>query len=233
MSSLYPVRKNASHFGRGKKQIAGGVKSSKLSNGVYWFFKAILYIFFKVFNRLEVIGSENVPKEGGVIMAANHVSYLDPPVIGIALKRRVTYMAKEGLFKIPILGAVIRLFSFPVRRGRPQPSIIKEAVKRLKRGELIVMFPEGGRSPDGTLHDAKRGVGVIAGISRMAVIPTLIKGTEKALPVGAKFLRPAKITIIFGNPIEIDKEETDKQYEERISRDIMETIKNLKGEEQN
>lgn len=197
----------------------------------YGFLKVIFYTFFKVFYRLEVIGSENVPKEGGVIVAANHVSYLDPPLIGVALKRQATYMAKEGLFKIPLLGAFIRSFSFPIRRGRPQPSIIKEAVKRLRQGELIVMFPEGGRSITGSLLEAKRGIGVIAGISRMPVVPTLIKGTEKALPVGAGFLRPARITVIFGKPMGIDKVETNKQYEERISRDIMEAIKNLKSKE--
>jgi 1-acyl-sn-glycerol-3-phosphate acyltransferase len=187
-----------------------------------------LFIFFKVFNRLEVIGSENIPEEGGSIVAANHISYLDPPVIGAALKRRATYMAREGLFNVPLLGAIVRSFSFPVRRGRTQPSTIKEAVKRLKQGELIVMFPEGSRSVNGKLLDAKRGVGIIAAISRMPVIPTLIKGTEKVLPVGAKFLRPAKITVIFGKPMEIDKEENDKHFQERISRDIIEAIKNLK-----
>jgi 1-acyl-sn-glycerol-3-phosphate acyltransferase len=195
---------------------------------LYFFFKAILYIFFKVFNRLEVIGAENVPKEGGVIVAANHLSYLDPPLIGAALKRQATYMAKEGLFNIPMLGAVIRLFSFPVRRGRPQPSIIKEAIKKLKQGELIVMFPEGGRSITGSLLEAKRGIGVIAGISRMPVVPTLIKGTEKALPVGARFLQPARITVIFGKPIVIDKKETDKHFQDRISNGIMEAIRKLK-----
>ena len=197
-------------------------------SSLYWFFKTIFYIILTVFNRLEVIGSGNVPEKGGVMLAANHVSYLDPLVIGAALKRRATYMAREGLFNIPMLGAFVRSFSFPVRRGRPQPSTIKEAVRRLKQGELIVMFPEGGRSVNGNLLDAKRGVGVIAAISRMPVVPTLIKGTEKALPVGAKFLRSAKITVIFGTPIRVDKEETDKQYQERISRDIIEAIKNLK-----
>jgi 1-acyl-sn-glycerol-3-phosphate acyltransferase len=195
----------------------------------YCVFKAILFIFFKVFNRLEVIGSENIPEEGGTIVAANHMSYLDPPVIGAALKRRATYMAREGLFNIPLLGAIVRSFSFPVRRGRPQPSTIKEAVKRLKQGELIVMFPEGSRSINGNLLNAKRGVGVIAAISRMPVVPTFIKGTEKVLPVGAKFLRTAKITVIFGKPIEIDKEENDRHFQERISRDIIEEIKKLKG----
>ncbi|MEW6675482.1 MAG: lysophospholipid acyltransferase family protein [Nitrospirota bacterium] len=197
-------------------------------NCLYWFFRAIFYIFLKVFNRLEVIGSKNVPDKGGVIVAANHVSYLDPPVIGAALKRRATYMAKQELFKIPLLGIFIKSFSFPVNRDRPQPSTIKEAVSRLKEGELIVIFPEGGRSVDGSLLDAKRGVGIIVAISRMPVVPALIEGTEKALPAGRKFLRPAKIKVIFGNPITIEKMERDKDFQERISKDIMEAIKNLK-----
>ncbi|MFZ6017538.1 MAG: lysophospholipid acyltransferase family protein [Nitrospirota bacterium] len=197
-------------------------------NFLYWFFRAIFYIFLKVFNRLEVIGSKNVPDKGGVIVAANHVSYLDPPVIGAALKRRATYMAKQELFKIPLLGIFIKSFSFPVNRDRPQPSTIKEAVSRLKEGELIVIFPEGGRSVDGSLLDAKRGVGIIVAISRMPVVPALIEGTEKALPADRKFLRPAKIKVIFGNPITIEKMERDKDFQERISKDIMEAIKNLK-----
>ncbi|MDI6891009.1 MAG: lysophospholipid acyltransferase family protein [Thermodesulfovibrionales bacterium] len=195
---------------------------------LYRFIKTIFFIFFKVFNRLEVIGYENIPEKGGFIVAANHLSYLDPPIIGTALKRCPTYIAKEGLFRIPLLGKFIKLFSFSVNRDRVQPSTIKEAVSRLKEGEIVVVFPEGGRSVDGSLLDAKRGVGVIAAISRMPVVPTLIKGTEKALPVGAKFLRPAKITVIFGKPIEIDKDETDKQFQNRISNGVMEAIKNLK-----
>lgn len=197
---------------------------------LYWAFWTTFSVFFRVFNRLEVTGSENVPEKGGVIVAANHLSYLDPLVIGVALKRRATYMARQGLFKIPLLRTFIKAFCFPVNRGRPQASTIKEAVKKLKQGKLIVMFPEGGRSIDGNLLDAKRGVGMIAAISRMPIVPALIKGTENALPVGAKFLRPSKIEVIFGNPIEIEHTETDKHFQERISRDIMEKIKNLKSE---
>lgn len=197
-------------------------------SSLYWVFRAIFQVVFKVLNRLEVIGSENIPKAGGVIIAANHVSYLDPLVVGAALKRRATYMAREGLFKIPLLGTFVRSFSIPVKRGRPQPSTIKEAVKRLNKGELIVMFPEGGRSADGSMLDAKRGIAVIAAMSKVPVVPTLILGTEKSLPVGAKFIKPAKIAVIFGNPIEIDKQETDKQFQDRICRDIVDRISKLK-----
>lgn len=187
----------------------------------YLFFKAIFWIIFKSFFRLEVRGAENVPVIGGVIVAANHSSYLDPPVIGVALKRQATYMAREGLFKIPLLKNFVAAFSFPVKRGRPRPSTIKEAVQRLKRGELVVMFPEGGRSQDGTLLDPKRGVGLIATMSRVPIVPALIRGTEKALPAGARFIRPAKIRVVFGRPIVIGTEEADKDFQERVARDIM------------
>lgn len=199
-----------------------------MSNCLYWFFRTIFYIVLKVFNRLEVIGSENVPEKGGVIVAANHVSYLDPLVIGAALKRRATYIAKQELFKVPLLGIFVKSFSFPVDRDRPQPSTIKETVKKLKSGALIVMFPEGSRSVDGSLLDAKRGIGMIATISRSPVVPALIEGTDNALPAGRKILRPSKIRVIFGNPIEVKEEEKDKHFQERISKDIMEAIKNLK-----
>ena len=138
-------------------------------------------------------------------------------------------MAKEGLFKIPVFGSFIKMFSLPVRRGKPQPSVIKEAIRRLQRGELIVIFPEGSRSIDGSLVEAKRGVGILSAISRVPVVPAYIKGTEKALPVGAKFLKPAKIKVIFGKPIKFDKG-TDKQIHEKISTDIIEAIKSLSAE---
>jgi len=197
-------------------------------NLLYSVSKAFLYLFFKIFYRLEVIGIENVPDEGGVIIAANHMSYLDPPLIGAALKRRATYMAKEGLFNIPLIGSFIRAYSLPVKRGRPQPSIIKDIVKRLKNGELIVIFPEGSRSMDGSITDAKRGIGVISAMSKATVVPTLLMGTEKALPVGAKFLKPSKIRVIFGTPVKVDRESSSRQFQEHISSEITEALKTLR-----
>ncbi len=177
---------------------------------------------------MEVIGYHNVPDKGGFIVAANHISYLDPPVIGVALRRKPIFIAKEGLFKIPVIGTFVNYFSFPLNRNKPQPSTIKEAVRRLKNGEVIVLFPEGTRSADGNMLDPKRGVGLIAVMSASPVVPALIEGTDKALPVGAKLIRPAKIRVIFGKYIEIEKKETSKQFQERISREIMERIKELK-----
>lgn len=193
----------------------------------YLFFKVLFGIIFKFLFCLEVKGVENVPEEGGVIVAANHSSYLDPPVIGVALKRQATYMAREGLFKIPLLRTFVAAFSFPVKRGRPRPSTIKEAVHRLKRGELIVMFPEGGRSENGRFLDPKRGIGLIATMSGAPVVPALIRGTEKAFPAGAKFIRPAKIKVVFGRPIIIQKGSSEKDFQERVAQDIMKAITKL------
>lgn len=195
----------------------------------YLFFKVLFRIVFGFLFCLEVRGVENVPEEGGVIVAANHSSYLDPPVIGVALRRRATFMAREGLFKIPLLKTFVAAFSIPVKRGRPRPSTIKEAVHRLKGGELIVMFPEGGRSKNGKFLDPKRGVGLIATMSGTPVVPALIRGTERAFPVGARFIRPAKIRVVFGKPLIIQKggSESEKDFQERVAQDIMKAITRL------
>ncbi|MFN3396162.1 MAG: lysophospholipid acyltransferase family protein [Thermodesulfovibrionales bacterium] len=199
----------------------------------YLFFKVLFKIVFRFLFCLEVRGVENVPKKGGVIVAANHISYLDPPVIGVALRRQATYMAREGLFKIPLLRNFVAAFSFPVKRGRPRPSTIKEAVHRLKRGELIVMFPEGGRSENGRFLDPKRGVGLIATMSGAPVVPALIRGTERAFPVGARFIRPAKIRVVFGKPIMIESPgEAEKDFQERVAQDIMKAITKLDSEQE-
>ena len=150
-------------------------------------------------------------------------------MIGAAIrKRQSTFMAKRGLFKIPLIGAFVKTFSFPVDRDTPQPSTIKEAVRRLKKGELIVMFPEGGRSRDGSLLDAKRGTGLIAALSGAKVIPAYLDGTDTVLPAGAKFVSLSKIRIIFGDPIETKDRESGKDFQERIGNDIMKEIRNLK-----
>ncbi len=197
---------------------------------LYRIIRLSLLVIFKTFFRLEVIDSENVPEKGGAIVVTNHVSYLDPLVIGCAIKKRQpTYMARHGLFKIPLIGTFVKLFSLPVDRDKTQPSTIKDVVTRLKNGELIVMFPEGGRSKDGSLLDAKRGTGMIAALAKAIVVPALIDGTHKALPAGAKFIKLSKIRVIFGKPIEIKEEGTGKDFQEKIGNDIMEAIRRLKG----
>ncbi len=195
---------------------------------LYYFFRMIIKIFYKMYFRFEVYGHNNIPDEGGVLIAANHLSYLDPPLVGISIKRKASFIAHSGLFNIPLIGKFIESFSIPVDRDNPKPSTIKEAVRRLKKGELVVMFPEGTRSQSVEDVTGKRGAATIAEMSRATIIPALIEGTGKALPIDAKFIRPVKVRITFGKPLSRNPEESEKEFQQRMVDDLMNTIKNLR-----
>ncbi|NOY64533.1 MAG: 1-acyl-sn-glycerol-3-phosphate acyltransferase, partial [Nitrospirae bacterium] len=192
---------------------------------IYYLFKIIFTVSYKILFRNEVKGEHNIPESGGLIIASNHLSYLDPPLIGISMKRQAYFMAKDSLFKNPLIGWFVRSFSIPVDRESPKPSTIKEAVKLLKDGKVLVLFPEGGRSKDGDIGGGKRGVAMIAAMSKAPVVPALIEGTDRALPKGATFLRPAKVRITFGPPMEIKTDESTRDYQHRLTEEIMERIR--------
>jgi 1-acyl-sn-glycerol-3-phosphate acyltransferase len=194
----------------------------------YRFCVLIIQFILYINGGLSAKGTENIPLEGGVIIASNHISYLDPPLLSGVLPRRATFMARRGLFKIPVLGWFINLFSFPVDRERTLPSSIKEAIKRVKNGELLVMFPEGRRSETGKLLEGKRGIGTIASFGRVPVIPAFITGSDKALPPGATWLRRVKISVIFGKPVSVAQIEGEGHVlYNNISQKIMSEIKEL------
>ncbi|WP_203472889.1 lysophospholipid acyltransferase family protein [Dissulfurispira thermophila] len=170
---------------------------------------------------------KSIPEKGGVIIAANHISFLDPPLLWAVLKRKPTFIAKKYLFSVPIIGHIVRLYSIPVDVVRTRPSTIKEAVRRLKNGELLVIFPEGGINHDGSFINAKRGIGMIASMSGACVVPAFIDGTQRVLPVGARFFKMSNITLRFGCPLKLEKGEDEDEFGERICRDIMDRIKSL------
>jgi 1-acyl-sn-glycerol-3-phosphate acyltransferase len=190
----------------------------------YFAFKYLFWLFFKVYCRMELHYAEKVPVKGGVVVASNHASYLDPLILGAALGRQATFMAREDLFAIPLIGTFVKAFSFPIKRGSPLPSTIKEAAQRLRRGEVIALFPEGGRSADGSFLNAKRGVGLIAAMGCSVVVPVYIDGSHKAFPVGAKYIKPAKVRVFFGDPIERLTGEADRDFQEKVTGYIMNAI---------
>lgn len=198
-----------------------------MRNLSYSILRLISLAFFKAINRLEVLNADRVPDTGGVIVASNHLSYLDPPVMGAALKRRPVFMAKESLFSMPVTGRILRTFCVPVRRGCPRPSTIKETARRLRRGEVVVIFPEGGLTEDGSRLDPRRGVGMIAAMLGCCVVPARIDGTERALPVGSLFLKPSRIRVSFGEPIVVERGNPGKDVHMQMTREIMEAIEGL------
>jgi 1-acyl-sn-glycerol-3-phosphate acyltransferase len=184
---------------------------------VYYLGHLLSRVLFRLLGRWEVHGRENVPQTGGAVIAANHVSYLDPPAIGSGLKRTCYYMGKKELFQIPIFAQLIRLCGcFPVDREKQDKGAVRAAVNLLKAGNLLAIFPEGGRSPDGTLQQAGIGAALIANRAGVPIVPAVIRGTYQALPTGAKWVRRANISVTYGKPMASTSPDGKKANKERL-----------------
>ena len=155
-------------------------------------------LILKVFCRLRVEGLENIPA-GGAVIAPNHQSFWDIPLLGVVLPSRLHFMAKEELFRNPVFGWAIRtLKAFPVKRGAPDRTAIRYAVDLLTQGELLVIFPEGTRSKTGQLGEFEPGIGMIAMKAGTPIVPTAIIGTNGIFGKGTFF---PTITLRFGLPL--------------------------------
>jgi 1-acyl-sn-glycerol-3-phosphate acyltransferase len=169
---------------------------------IYWIMRALFIVFFRVFGTWEVRGHEHVPQEGPVLIAPNHLSFLDPPLIGCALRRPGWFMAKAELFRIPGFAWLIRgMHAYPVKRGAVDRPALKRTLEYLKEGEIVCVFPEGTRSTTGELGSIEIGIGMLALKSGAPIVPVGIRGTDRMLPRNAKWLHPAKIRVQFGPPL--------------------------------
>ena len=168
--------------------------------------RAFFWLVFKVFSRLEVKGRQFLPKGKGFILVSNHTSNLDPLVLGVACTNELHFMAKEELFINRFFGWVLKkVHAFPLKRRGADLSAIRTAIKRVNSGGALLIFPEGTRSMDGKLGAGQEGVGFLVEKLNVPVIPAFIKGTDKALPKGACFLRPSKISVRFGEQILLER----------------------------
>ncbi len=182
-------------------------KIKKEAGLIYRVTALIIRLIFHINGGLVVKGRENIPLEGGVIIAFNHISFLDPLLAGAALPRRATFMARRELFDFPVLGWMAKHYALPVDKERLLPSTVKQSVKRLREGGVVVIFPEGMRSKTGELLEAGQGIGMIALHGNVPIVPALITGSNEALPFDAKWLKRAKVSVIFGRPIYLSKAE--------------------------
>lgn len=157
--------------------------------------RGIVRVVLKPFFRLEVEGLENVPQDRGHLLACNHLSDWDPVMLALAFPGQVRYMAKAELFRIPVLGFVIRkLGAFPVERGKGDIGAIQNAAEIVRSGGVLGIFPEGGRSKDGKFHKLKSGAVVVASQTGGDILPAAI------LYGGRRFLR-RRVTVKFGTLI--------------------------------
>jgi 1-acyl-sn-glycerol-3-phosphate acyltransferase len=157
---------------------------------------------FKLYFRWRTYGVENVPLDGSVILASNHASYLDPPLVGSALPRDINYLARESLFRFPVVGAILRSWnSVPVDRDGGGARGLKMILDRLLAGGAIILFPEGTRTRDGKLQPARSGIGLTVIKSKAPVIPVRVFGTYEAYGRHMKLPRPRRVVVKYGKPM--------------------------------
>jgi 1-acyl-sn-glycerol-3-phosphate acyltransferase len=192
---------------------------------VYSIIRFIALVLCKILFRLEVTGAGHIPKKGAFILASNHVSFLDPVALGVACPRKLNFMARHDLFHNPIFSRLLSLCcTFPVKKGSADPGAFKKAMHLIKDGKAIVLFPEGRRCDyNDTSSMPQPGIGFLCSKLGVPVIPAFVKGSHIALPKGAHFIRPAKISVCFGKQISVERR---MPYQDIAIR-IMDNIRHL------
>lgn len=197
-----------------------------------WFYyvaRAILRILFPLLTRCQVKGKENIPGQGPVLVVANHLSLVDPPLLGICLRRKMVFMAKKELFHSKFTGYFIRGFgAFPVHRGHLDRGALRQADQALAKGLALIMFPEGTRSYDGQLQSGFSGLALIALRNGVPILPVGITGTEKIRSVAGLLRRP-EITVNIGQTFSLSQTggKLTKVELTRLTDDIMGCIAGL------
>ena len=188
--------------------------------------RVILTPYVTLFFRTRCIDSRHVPADGPAIIAPNHFSNLDHFFVAVYLRRRVSFMAKSQLFRRPLQFILTHGAAFPVRRGHHDEETFKTARTILERGDVLIMYPEGGRSRTGELGQARRGIGRIALETGAPVVPTAISGSQKAR--NWKKLQFPSVTIQYGKPIRFERVESPTaEQAQAAAEEIFERTKEL------
>ncbi|HUZ49282.1 MAG TPA: lysophospholipid acyltransferase family protein [Candidatus Dormibacteraeota bacterium] len=188
---------------------------------LYWGASHTIRAISRILWRAQATGVEHVPLDGPLIVACNHVSYLDPPVMGSFCPRQIHFMAKKQLFDIPVLGAAIRAVgAYPVDREGTPTAAIKRSVEVLRTGGCIGIFPEGTRNLEGDV-EARQGVALLASLGKAPVVPACIVGSNHARSLG-------KIKVAFGTPLRLpsDRKATRDDLA-KFTDDVMSAIRAL------
>lgn len=192
--------------------------------------RVIFRLALRAYFRIEVIGSSKIPRTGALILAGNHASVLDPILIGTYVPRQVTFLAKEELFRPPLSWYLRVMETEAIRRGSADVGAIRGALRVLKRQGTVILFPEGTRTRRGPLLPGRSGLGKIVLASRATVVPVWHGGSFSAMPPGARFPRPFRLRVVFGEPIPFEAwgglPDTRESYGE-ISRSVMREIFSL------
>lgn len=185
------------------------------------------WVFFKIFYRLRVYGQEHF-FEGAAIIAANHISFLDPPILGISWPEEVHFLAKQSLFRIPLLGWVItKTNTHPLKGDGGDLGVFKVICQLLNEGKKVILFPEGKRSFDNVLAPIKPGISLLISKTHASIIPTYIFGTFEAWPRSHRFPKLwKKVGCVFGSPLfwkdfeHLNKKEAQTAFANKLTKAI-------------
>jgi len=206
-------------------------KHGKIYKIFYFIVLFILNRLFKLLYRVKTYNFDKIPLRGKLIICSNHISYLDPVVIGANISRYIYFMAKRELFENRFLAYLVSFFNaFPINRTVTDRSSIRTALKVLEDGQMLALFPEGTRSVEGVIKEGKRGVGLLAVLSRAPIVPIAITGANKIIQKPHKRLFFPQIKMIAGDIIEV--EEILRHYDKKrairiILERVMDSIKKL------
>ena len=175
----------------------------------YRIIRFLIEVFCRIYFRLRVFGSDNIPKTGAFILAPIHRSNVDTPIVSVVTKRRLRFMGKDSLWKIKPIGVILSaLGGFPVTRGSADLEALKRCLAVLKLGEPLVMFPEGTRQSGPKIHPLFDGAAYLAIKADVPIVPVGFGGTEGVMPKGSKMILPRRCSVIVGKPIYPPKSET-------------------------
>jgi 1-acyl-sn-glycerol-3-phosphate acyltransferase len=194
---------------------------------LYRFFHTLFGTIARGAFQYRAYGQENIIEEGPAIMAANHQSYFDPPLVGITCKNELYYLARKTLFEKKLLGPIIsRVNALPVDLSRGDLAAFRSILKLLQEGHRTVIFPEGTRSLTGQIQKARPGIGMIIARTLAPVVPMRIFGSFEAWPKGGK-IRPHPITVVVGKPIRFKKDDFaahNREVYQKISEQVLAAV---------
>ena len=195
LCNVSPMPKNS------QTDVTSDLSSPTRRNWVWFSIQVILRFFFVVWLRYRCRGHEKLSQVPGALMLLNHQSFLDPLLLGLPLQRPVSYVARESLFPIPIVGWILRsTYVMPLNRDRPGAEVIRESIRRIKHGFLVGIFPEATRTKDGTVGQFKPGFVTLLRRSGAPVYPVGIAGAFECFPRKTWFIRPVRVRVVVGEP---------------------------------
>lgn len=172
----------------------------------FWWGRWLCRVFCLVFFRLRTYGQDNIPAKGPFIMVSNHQSYLDPIFCGAPIKRHMCFVARDSLFKVPLLGFLISsVNTIPLRRNKGDLSAMRKVLAHLRQGSGVCLFPEGTRSSDGRIATLKTGFSLLCRRGNAPIVPVSIDGAFECWPRQKLLFSPGRVDVCYGKPIPAEK----------------------------